>query len=158
MRENPPLIWGRTPTPGLATVDDYVADDLGHWLAGLTDGEGCFYIGQNLCSFTIKLRDDDAQLIEDVREQLGGIGRVSHTRNDGGTRRPQVRWDVNRKAELVWLTRLFDAFPLRSKKARDYAIWREAVIDWACGAPPSALAEPRDRLRETRAYREVARA
>lgn len=151
-----PRKWGREVGIGDATTDDYVDERFGFWFAGLVDGEGCFYIGERNCSFTIKLRADDADLLRWVRDQLGGeLGTLRFTGVDViGARRPQVALVVAARQQSVWLTRVFDAFPLRSKKARDYAVWREAAIDWSCGAPRSDLVRYKALLDDARAYRE----
>jgi hypothetical protein len=44
---------------------------------------------------------------------------------------PSATLVVVRKQETRRLVDIFDAYPLRAKKARDYAIWREAVLHWA---------------------------
>lgn len=41
---------------------------------------------------------------------------------------PRYLWHVVAKTDLRRLISYFDAFPLRAKKAADYAIWREAVL------------------------------
>lgn len=41
---------------------------------------------------------------------------------------PQVRWEVYRKADCLTLIDFFDKFPLQAKKAKDYALWKEAVL------------------------------
>jgi hypothetical protein len=71
----PILKWG-VPRPNIFEGDegqpeDFVHDEVGLRLAGLTDGEGCFFIcpvnGRNWrCGFTIKMRLDDRPLLEDA--------------------------------------------------------------------------------------------
>lgn len=57
-----------------------------------------------------------------------------------------------------FLVQLFDRYPLRAKKAKDYAIWRQAVHSWNDGtkgrglrADYSIMAQCREELRELRA-------
>jgi len=115
--------------------------ELGIRLAAFTDGEGHFAICTNngdkrqksyACRFIIKLRDDDLELLERFH-QATGLGTLL-VHGGGGptarTRYAQARWAVHAKAECLRLTEIFDEHPLWSKKARDYAIWREAVIHW----------------------------
>jgi hypothetical protein len=105
---------------------------FGHWLAGFVAGEGHFYIapqndGGYRCGFTIKLRDDDSAILEEIRKRVG------HGRMFAASRppsQPQVEWKVNSRDGCAALVALFDEYPLRAKKARDYAIWREAVSVW----------------------------
>lgn len=150
------LLFGERDDPFAAEAGSVhgrrVVDRHGWYIAGLVDGEGCFSIGKAKCSFIIKLRDDDRPLLEWVQKQLGGVGLVSQACGALGNRNPQAQLVIARKAELLWLTEFFDVFELRGKKARDYAIWREAVIEWANGMSPSALIDYKTRLAETRAY------
>jgi hypothetical protein len=106
---------------------------FGNWFAGFTDGEGCFDIkpvGEYfICRFTIGLRADDKPLLEEIQSELGGIGdlRVQRMRNGAGT---QARWEVARKTEVGVLADVFTEYPLRSKKHRDFIIWKQAVGIW----------------------------
>lgn len=105
---------------------------FGHWLSGFTDGEGCFYLrltheGRGYVRFEIRLRRDDAPILEDIHRYLG-VGHLCNTA-DGGFF--QAAFRVHKLSDFVdVLVPHFDRFPLRAKKARDYAIWREAVILW----------------------------
>lgn len=56
-----------------------ITDYWGGWFAGFTDGEGCFTISKRnyenpptnyLCRFTIRLRDDDKDILEEIHNQL----------------------------------------------------------------------------------------
>jgi LAGLIDADG endonuclease len=106
---------------------------FGHWLAGLADGEGCFIVypvngAQYATRFTIRLRVDDWPMLEEIhrRTAIGTLNRESRPR--GTAWGDLARWTVETKAACVALVELFDTYPLRSKKARDYALWREAVL------------------------------
>lgn len=118
-----------------------IPDDFGHWLAGFADGEGCFYIGSRqgsrwLCSFRIRLRFDDAPILEEIQARTG-LGRLSRIERRGDAN-PECSWVVHRKRDIQRLVEVFDAFPLRAKKRRDYVIWREAACYWlALGADPT---------------------
>jgi hypothetical protein len=117
---------------------------FGHWLAGFVDGEGCFLVRHRsnhglehmvYCMFCIKLRADDREIIEEIRRWLG-FGRIAAIRprmtGDGIIcRQPQIDFSVRPKADCLRLVDIFDRYPLRAKKARDYALWREAVTVWA---------------------------
>jgi len=109
-----------------------------NWLAGFVDGEGCFSLsaGSNgksdllfyKCVFSIALRDDDKRILEQIQETTG-LGKV-YFFAARGTSQPKATWAVSSKSDCLKLVELFDRYPLRAKKSRDYAIWREAVLLW----------------------------
>jgi hypothetical protein len=115
-----------------------IDDAFGHWLAGFIDGEGCFALRRHnpshICGhswgaiFVLKVRDDDAAIIEEIAARTG-LGRVTYGRAPSGYRntRPQAKWQVQSKADCVALADLLDRYPLRAKKARDLAVWSKAV-------------------------------
>lgn len=121
--------------------------ELGCYIAGFTDGEGCFFIGTSGCQFIIKLRADDRALLELIQKAFGGIGTIRDATTTQGNRQAQIAFIVARHKELVWLTEFFDTFRLLGKKRHDYAIWREAVIEHANGMPPAQLATYKAELR-----------
>ncbi|MFA5808702.1 MAG: LAGLIDADG family homing endonuclease [Thermoleophilia bacterium] len=105
-------------------------DEFGHWLAGFTDGEGCFsaYPSGNgiTLSFTLHLREDDWPILAEIRRLLG-FGRL--TKSNGGA------WlRFYRHPDLVAIVRLFDKYPLRAKKKSDFALFRELVGERTKGA------------------------
>lgn len=109
------------------------------WFAGLTDGEGCFYVGMVSGSqkrdrwaclrttFQISMREDDAEMILDVHRRLG-FGYVSFAKRKPRGEQPTVRFAISALKDCHRLIAVFDAYPLRSKKRFDYAIWRDAVF------------------------------
>lgn len=102
------------------------------WLAGFAAGEGCFHItpksGGHRPVFALALRDDDVAILADLQTAFGGTVRRIAGR---GTDRPKADWRVYRKDELLGLVAYFDRFPLRAKKADDFAVWRQAVVAYA---------------------------
>jgi hypothetical protein len=111
-----------------------------HWLAGFIDGEGCFAIkpanngrGHFSCWQSIKLRADDEDILREICERTG-LGSVSRPRIDHGRAEingsPSLRWVVATKQDCARLVCILDGHPLRAKKARDFAIWRQAVSVW----------------------------
>lgn len=107
---------------------------FGHWLAGFTDGEGCFLINHYRktysCAFSIQLRADDNNVLEHIQEQLG-FGRLFlHTSVNKSNRNPRSVFHVSTKDGCVLLRNLFLTYPLRAKKARDFEIWTEALDFW----------------------------
>lgn len=108
---------------------------FGHWLAGFIDGEGCFAIATNsnrrypsrCCHLRIQLRDDDTAILEAIRDKTG-CGAIYH-RTDGPYS-PRSSWYCYSRPDAVAMVEILDRYPLRAKKARDFAIWREAVHVW----------------------------
>jgi hypothetical protein len=112
------------------------------WLSGFTDGEGHFSLamvrGRPVAAFVINLRVDDKPVLDELREAFGGC--VFVARYSDSSRNPEARWNVVAKADLARVVRYFDRFPLRAKKAREYALWRSAVSAW-CARGPAAYPE-----------------
>lgn len=113
-------------------------DAFGHWLAGFIDGEGTFAINrQNVgreqstygCKLIVKLRDDDAPILEEIREKTGA-GTICRKGpgSDGRTNNAQAAWQVQSRGDCLRMVEILDRYPLRAKKSRDYAVWREAVL------------------------------
>jgi hypothetical protein len=86
-------------------------------------------MGTFQCRFSIGLRADDAPILHEIRARTG-VGILVHSGRNS-IQQEQWRLEVNRKADGVRLVEIFDDFPLRAKKARDFAIWREAVSVWS---------------------------
>lgn len=122
-----------------------ISDSLGNYLAGLIDGEGSFHIGVNSrrrssryssigCQFTLSLRLDDIGILREL-QLATSWGRVYACRRSGLAQHPHARWEIFRKSECRGLVSLLDRCPLRAKKKRDFAIWREAVLLWCAHRP-----------------------
>ena len=135
--------------------------DFGHWFAGFLDGEGCFTIRARktrqhyelACAIT--LRADDVEVLREIQSRTG-LGRIRFKSHSRGPQSLQAAWEVTRKGECVALVALLDEYPLRAKKRRDYAIWREAVLLWARararGNDWSAIEALRQQLMALRAF------
>lgn len=128
---------------------------FGHWFAGFVDGEGCFWIHKEkggtyyACHFKIKVRDDDHAVIELIARTLG-FGKVFRTKarpTPGRNGKASSVYLLQSKADCLALLPILDKFPLRAKKARDYAIWREAVVYWQTAKRGNRWHGPRDNSR-----------
>jgi hypothetical protein len=128
-----------------------VTDEFGYRLAALADGEGCFYLGvPDRCAFIVHMRADDADFLRVMRDASGGLGTIKfQIGNDSSA--PSVHWAVQSHADLGRIVRIFDQYPLLSKKSHDFRIWREGVFSYQRGdtARLSVLAE---HLREARRF------
>jgi hypothetical protein len=115
-------------------VSDLLPSDdaaFGHWLAGFIDGEGSFMIVRRTapcCRFSLIVRDDDAAIMAEIADRTG-FGRLRSV-NKKLPDRPCVGWEITSKADALALIDFLERFPLRAKKARDFAFWREAVLLW----------------------------
>lgn len=118
-------------------VDDY----FGNWLCGITDGEGSFGIYKQIwfrkdgirtelynIRFTIHLRMDDLSVLKHIKEKVG-FGNISFdkTGNPSVGENPNCFYSVNKNNDLIKLVRIFDKYKLRSKKNREFDIWKEAI-------------------------------
>jgi DNA modification methylase len=133
-----------------------------HWLAGFTDGEGCFSVHKKNvngcetydCQFSIQLRRDDKPVLERIQRELG-IGTIHDRPGPGGNAGPQVRYCVSSQRDCKVLRDIFRAFPLRAKKATDFQLWSETLDRWLeheRGAWGD-MADARDRLMANRKYK-----
>jgi hypothetical protein len=107
------------------------------WFAGFVDGEGYFQIhGGGDRSFStrlvITLREDDEAVLREVEKRLG-CGNVYHVeksadREGGMKASDQFMWVVGAMEEVnEIIIPLFEQHPPRSKKKREYEIWKEAA-------------------------------
>jgi hypothetical protein len=121
-------------------IDD---EALNNFIAGYVSGEGSFYIsaprtsaGQLQCGFSLKVRDDDRELVEMVRLALDMAGRIYPIES----KRYQYEWDtvkrhdavtlmIRRLSELVnTVIPFFERYPLRGKKRINYDLWKQVVL------------------------------
>lgn len=111
--------------------------EFGYYLAGLTDGEGSFMLQvrtksqvvQNEASFKVSLRKDDLAILVLIREKLG-FGKIYLHKSELPSN-PSACYAVGNHSDALKLVAIFDRFPLKAKKAHDYAIWRDFVIERA---------------------------
>lgn len=114
---------------------------FGHWLAGLTDGEGHFSLYTRTCSgrlyitplFRIALREDDKPTLDRIEEILR-FGNVYRHGKAEGNRNGSYAYQVQ-GCDCAALVELFRRFTLWSKKQKDFEIWSQAVdltVWWPC--------------------------
>lgn len=128
--------------------------DQDAWLAGFTDGEGSFVITATgspkgnrqpalAPRFTLGLHAADGAILHELRDTFGGSLSFSE-RNPDRPSSDRWTWTVVAKADLRRLVAYFDRFPLRARKARDYATWRAAVeVYLAAPSAPACVGEMR---------------
>jgi hypothetical protein len=121
----------------------YSDPHLGWDLTGLTDGEGCFSAIRNgknsvLFKFSILLRADDEPWLLSLRDRLraetGGLSRnkvvsLWPPRRSKFNAKPLAELAISHRHELLRvIVPHFDAYPLVTKKARDYETWRALLL------------------------------
>ena len=106
---------------------------VSHFIAGYVSGGGSFYIsapktsaGQLQCGFSLKVRDDDRELVEAVWQALAGVGRLYPL---AARRGAAVTLMIRRLGELVnTVIPFFDRYPLRGRQRANYDLWKQAVL------------------------------
>jgi hypothetical protein len=120
-------------------VDRAISVAEGNFIAGFIEGEGHFGIaeangGQSFrCLMSLRVRDDDAELLEWLRARTG-VG-LLRTVTAQGNSNPQVQWLVQTQAGCRTLVELLTRFEMRGRKTREFAIWRRAVALWTSDDP-----------------------
>lgn len=109
---------------------------FGDWLAGFVDGEGCFrlHVERNgnyyACHFQIKLRRDDRTILDKIKAYIG-VGYVKNVDPEKGSKsKPCAIYLVDSRDGCTRIRDIFNRFPLRAKKARDFAVWSIALDCW----------------------------
>lgn len=101
------------------------------WFAGFVDGEGCFRVTKKgVPEFQIGLRADDRAVLENI-ERVLGVGHLYEYAPEGKNPTLYYRVSGPRDCQIV-LNTIGDR--LRSKKSRDYLLWRDAVDARSNGA------------------------
>ena len=139
-----------------------IDDAFGHWLAGLVDGEGCFPItayqrSGNTVHFSIQMRADEEPMLTTICNTLG-YGKVyfaspTALAKNGQRVSPKAVFACTSVKACTEVARLFTKYPLRSKKARDFELWKTAVQGFNEGTIGHAEATRlRELLSAVRAY------
>jgi hypothetical protein len=114
-----------------------IDDAFGYWFTGFVDGEGSLIATNKrskqghrarVVSLTITQRADDPilDLIQKTLE-VGSIVRNQETRPTCGLKNSFVVADVKDVVEVI--LPIFDKYPLRSKKGKEYPYWRELAVE-----------------------------
>lgn len=108
----------------------------GDYIAGLADGEGCFYVNvyerdkskyprasaQIKIHFYIKLREDDLNVLQKVKSSLG-YGFIYFQKDHRPNHSSCYRYEVNSLIHWKKLIRFFEVHKLQSyKKQKDFLI------------------------------------
>ncbi len=91
------------------------------YVTGFCDGEAAFTYSRASGSFglyfSIRQREDNRKILEEIQEFFGGIGLIYAGRY----------FRVTRVSELEIIISHFDQYPLLSKKRETFNIWKEMV-------------------------------
>jgi hypothetical protein len=105
------------------------------YIVGLTDGEGCFYVGVRSPKgdhkttrvephFYIKLKGDDFHLLEEVKQAFG-CGAIYYQNEKRINHSACYRFEINSLKDLRdKLIPFFEKHPLHSKKQREFKIFQ----------------------------------
>lgn len=133
------------------------------WFSGLAEGEGNFELissthGRSI-RFALGLRRDDRPVLELIQATLGfgklyDIEPSQKILGRDAKVNPKTIFYCNSFEESRALRNILNNAVLRTKKARDFAIWSEAVSLWEKGGPAETAAFDRlaGQLRSVRAY------
>jgi len=111
------------------------------YVVGLTDGEGCFYINARPpdkryqgskagveTHFYIKLREDDLSLLKQVKNFFK-CGAVYYQKEKRKNHSPCYRFEINSHKDIQGVViPFFDKYPLKSKKKKNYLIFRKIAM------------------------------
>jgi hypothetical protein len=108
------------------------------YITGFCDGEAAFTYSRTGGSFglyfAIKQREDNRQIVEDIREYFDYVGYIYQGKESlnapkGGFTKPSAYYRVTRIDELKRIVEHFDKYPLQSKKKFEaYKVWREMIM------------------------------
>lgn len=108
------------------------------YIVGLTDGEGCFYVNVRdrnsrwtpkvETHFYIKLREDNKELLEEVKESFG-CGAVYFQKENRPNHSCCYRFEINSQKDINnVLVPFFENHSLHSPKKKDFEIFRQIVL------------------------------
>ena len=111
------------------------------YIVGLTDGEGCFYIGIRPpdkrfqrsktgieTHFYIKMREDDLSLLKKINNYFK-CGAIYFQKEKRKNHSSCYRFEINSQKDIhKVLIPFFDRHSLKSKKKKNYAIFRKIAF------------------------------
>ena len=108
------------------------------YVTGFCDGEAAFTYCRSGSTFglyfSIKQREDNRQIIEEIREYFNYVGNIYWSKGTSAANRingttPALYYRVTRINELKRIVMHFDKYPLQSKKKQKaYHVWRDMVM------------------------------
>lgn len=108
------------------------------YITGFADGEAAFTYSRGGGTFglyfAIKQREDNQQIVEEIKEFFNHIGNIYRSKEtqptlNSGFSKPAAYYRVTKIDELQRIIEHFDKYPLQSKKKQEaYKVWREMVI------------------------------
>ena len=108
------------------------------YVTGFADGEAAFTYSRAGGSFgiyfSIKQREDNRQIVEEIHNFFGGVGQIYRGKESNGApksgfSKPYAYYRVTKSSELQKIVDHFDKYPLQSKKKHEaYQLWREMVV------------------------------
>lgn len=106
------------------------------YVTGFCDGEAAFTYSRSGGTFGlyfgVKQREDNRQIVEDLREFFNFVGyiyRGKEAKYDAGFSKATAYYRVTKTTELLRIVEHFDKYPLQSKKKQEaYHIWRQMVM------------------------------
>lgn len=110
----------------------------GWWLTGITDGEGCFcaLVDKRYRSiraeFQINLVSSDAEVLFHIQKFLG-VGKIYFWKDKRPNAQDRVGYRVQSYKEFNRVFRHFEEYPLQTKKAYDFACWKELINAYRSG-------------------------
>ncbi|PIQ90263.1 MAG: hypothetical protein COV71_05250 [Candidatus Omnitrophica bacterium CG11_big_fil_rev_8_21_14_0_20_41_12] len=108
------------------------------YVTGFADGEAAFTYSRAGGSFgiyfSIKQREDNRQIVEELYNFFGQIGHIYRGKESSGApksgfTKPYAYYRVTKSSELEKIVEHFDKYPLQSQKKNEaYQVWRAMVI------------------------------
>lgn len=96
------------------------------WLTGFIDGEGYFAKqasnGRYYPSFKIGLHHADLPILQALQAEFGGS--IYNHHGPTPKREPAYVWQLCDRKGIAKLVAYLERFPLRAKKAQQFATWR----------------------------------
>lgn len=118
-------------------ADDATGSHGYPWAVGLIEGDGCFSLRRSSCyprsyecGVFVASRIDDLPMLQYARD-ICGVGHIYLRRRnknlDNHRRAPQVTWHSFTRRDTQILAEIISDVGLRSKKHREFPLWRKAV-------------------------------